>query len=115
MANIVAKTLVSGALAAALAAAVPSSAVADHPQFSAPPIHVDPYNTMLAATVPPSVAVDVRFSGRMVYLDPYNATLAAAMLSSVRTVALDDLYSSYAFAPGSGGPRLWEGPVAFDK
>ena len=112
MANIFAKTLVSGALAAGLAAAVPSSAMAGHPQFSGPPIHVDPYNTMLAAAVPPSVAVDFRFTGRLLYLDPYNATLAAAILSSVRTVALDDLYTSYAFAPGAGGPRLWEG---FDK
>jgi len=112
MANIVAKTLVSGALAAGLAAAAPSSAMADHPQFSGPAIHVDPYNTMLAAAVPPAAAIDVRFTGRLLYLDAYNATLAAAILSSVRTVGLDELYSSYAFAPGSGGPRLWEG---FDK
>ena len=115
MANIVAKALISGALAATLAAAVPSSAVADYPAFSGPPVQVDPYNGMLAAAVPPSMTVDVRFSGRLVHLDPYNATLAAAVLSSVRTVALDDLYSSYAFAPGVGGPRLWEGPISFDK
>jgi hypothetical protein len=115
MANIVAKTLVSGALAAGLAAALPSSAMADHPQLSGAPINVDPYNTMLAATVPPSAAFDVRFSGRLIYLDPYNASLAAGILSSVRTVVLDGLYTSYAFAPGSGGPRLWEGPIPFGR
>jgi hypothetical protein len=113
--NIIAKTLVCGALAATLAAAVPSSAVADYPELSGSPVTVDPFNEMLAAMVPPSVAVDVRFSGRLVYLDPYNATLAAAVLSSVRTVAVDDLYSSYAFAPGYGGPRLWEGPISLNK
>jgi hypothetical protein len=114
MANIVAKTLVSGAFAAGLAAAVASSAMADHPQFSGPPIHVDPYNTLLAAAVPPSIAVDVRFTGRLLYLDAYNATLAA-IVSSVRTVALDDLYTSYAFEPSSAGPRLWEGATPFVK
>jgi hypothetical protein len=115
VANIVAKTLVSGALAATLAAAVPSSAGANYPEFSGPSVDLDPYNEMLATTVPPSVAVDVRFSGRLIYLDPYNATLAAAALSSVGTVAVDDLYNSYAFAPGYDGPRLWEGPISINK
>jgi hypothetical protein len=115
VANIVAKTLVCGALAATLAAAAPSSAVADYAEFSGPPVNVDPYNEMLAATMPPSMTVDVRFSGRLVRLDPYNATLAAAVLSSVRTVAVDDLYNSYAFAPGYDGPRLWENSIPFAK
>jgi len=115
VANIVAKTLACGALAAALAAAAPSSAVADYAEFSGPPVNVDPYNEMLAATMPSSVGVDFRFSGRLVHLDPYNATLAAAVLSSVRTVAVDDLYNSYAFAPGYDGPRLWENSIPFAK
>ena len=115
MANIVGKTMAYGAVAATLATAVSSSAFAVDPEFSGPPVYGDPYNAMLAATVPPSEALDVRFSGRLVYLDPYNATLAAGVLSSIRTVAVEDLSTSYAFAPDYQGPRLWEGPISFGK
>src|ERR1700730_10583470 len=108
VANIVAKMLVCGALAATLAAAAPSSAVADYAEFSGPPANVDPYNEMLAATKPPSITVDGGVSGRLLGLDRYNAPLSASVLLSVRTVAVDDLYNSYAFAPGYDCPRLWE-------
>jgi hypothetical protein len=113
MANIVGKTMVFGALATTLAASSPALAVDS--DFSGPPIAGDPYNAMLAATVPPSVVVDVQFTGRLLYLDPYNATLATAVAPSIRTVAVEDLLTSYAFAPDYQGPRLWEGPISFDK
>jgi hypothetical protein len=113
MANIVGKTMVWGALATTLAAS--SAAFAVDSEFSGPPVTSDPYNAMLAATAPPSVVVDVQFTGRLLYLDPYNATLAAAVVPSIRTVAVEDLLTSYAFAPDYQGPRLWEGPISFDK
>jgi hypothetical protein len=119
VANIVGKTVVSGALAATLAALMPSSAVAVYPQFSGPPVYVDPYNAMLGGATPTSiqtVAVDATFSGPPVYVDPYNVILGGATVpSSAQTVAVDDLYNSYAFAPGYRAPRLWEGPISFDK
>jgi hypothetical protein len=120
VANIVGKMVVSGALAATLAAALPSSAVAVYPQSSGPPVYVDPYNAMLGgATMPPStqtVAVDATFSGPPVYVDPYNVILGGATVpSSAQTVAVDDQYNSDAFAPGYRAPRLWEGPISFDK
>jgi hypothetical protein len=113
MANIVGKTMVWGALATTLAALSPAFAVDS--EFSGPPVTSDPYNAMLAATVPPSVVVDVQFTGRLLYLDPYNATLAAVVVPSIRTVAVEDLLTSYAFVPDYQGPRLWEGPISFDK
>ena len=107
MANIVAKSLVCGGLAAILAAAVPSSALADYADFGGPPVTGDPYNEMLAATMP-AAGFDVRFSGGLMRLDPYNATLAAAVLPSLQSVTVEDLYASYAFAPEYDGPRVWE-------
>jgi len=114
MGNLIAKTLVGGGLAIGLAAAVASSAAADM-LLGSPAIEIDAYNTVLAATRPPSVAIETRVSGRLVHLDPYNATLAAAVAPSIRAIALDDLYASYAFAPSAAGARQWEGPVRFDK
>ena len=114
MGNLIAKTLAGGALAIGLAAAGSSSAAADM-LLGGPAIEIDVYNSVLAATLPPSVAIDVRISGRLIHLDPYNASLAAAVAPSIRTIALDDLYASYAFAPSAAGARLWEGPVQFDK
>lgn len=114
MRNLIARTLAGGALAIGLGAAVAPSATADMLSGS-PAIEIDAYNTVLAATLPPSVAIDIRVSGRLIHLDPYNATLAAAVAPSIRTIALDDLYASYAFAPGAAGARQWEGPVRFDK
>ena len=114
MANLVAKTLVCGGLAAMLTAAVPSLAVADYPEFGGPPVNGDPYNEILAATMP-AMTADARFSGRMLRLDPYNATLAAAVFSSVRMVAVEDLYQSYAFTPEYDGPRVWESSTPLEK
>jgi hypothetical protein len=57
----------------------------------------------------------VRFSGRLVRLDPYNATLMATASSSVQTVAVEDLYRSYAFAPGNDSPRVWESTTPLEK
>jgi hypothetical protein len=112
VANLVAKTLVCGGVAAMLAAAVPSLAVADYAAFGGSPVNGDRYNEVLAASMP-AMTADVRFSGRMLRLDPYNATLVAAVLSSVRTV--EDLYRSYAFAPGYDGPRVWESSTPLEK
>ena len=81
-------------------------------ELAGPPVETDPYNEALAE---PAVPVDVRFSGRLVQFDPYNATLAATVLSSVRALPADSLYGSYAFAPGNGISRLWEGPIPFNK
>ena len=81
-------------------------------EFAGPPVETDPYNEALAEPVAP---VDARFSGRLVQFDPYNATLAATVLSSVRALPADTLYGSYAFAPGNGISRLWEGPIPFNK
>jgi hypothetical protein len=100
---------------AILAAAVLSVSAADlyaryafaYLEFGGPAVEVDAYNEALAT---PASAIDVRFSGRLVQFDPYNATLAATVLRSVRTVTAGDLYGSYAFAPGNGVSRLWEGP-----
>jgi hypothetical protein len=114
VANIVAKMLVCGGLAATLGAAVPFSAAADYVDFSGPPLTVDAYNEVLAATMP-AVPLDLRFSGRLVRLDPYNMTLVAAALSSVQTVVIEDLYQSYAFAPGFEGPRVWESSTPLAK
>lgn len=107
MANSVAKMLACGGLAAALAAAVPSSARADHADFRGPPVKGDAYNEMLAAALP-GAELDLRFSGPLIRLDPYNATLATAVSSQ-------ELYNSYAFAPGSEGPRVWESSSPFVK
>jgi len=114
VANLVAKTLVCGGVAAMLAAAVPSLALAGYSEFGGPPVNGDRYNEILAATMP-AMTADVRFSGRMLRLDPYNATLVAAVLSSVRTVAIEDLYQSYAFAPEYDGPRIWESSTPLEK
>jgi hypothetical protein len=114
MVNMVAKMLVCGGLAATLAAAVPSSAMADYADFSGPAVASDAYNDMLAATTP-MMTPDLRFSGRLVRLDPYNATLAAAAVSMVQTVGVEDLYRSYAFAPDFEGPRVWESSTPLQK
>jgi hypothetical protein len=83
-----------------------------HLEFAGAPVETDPYNEALAE---PAAPVDVRFSGRLVQFDPYNATLAATVLSSVRALPADALYGSYAFAPGNGISRLWEGPIPSNK
>jgi hypothetical protein len=114
VANLVAKMLVCGGLAATLAGAVPSSVLADYADFSGPPVNGDPYNEMLAATTP-AMTVDMRFSGRLVRLDPYNATLMATGFSAVQTVAVEDLYRSYAFAPDNDSPRVWENTTPLQK
>ena len=114
MGNLIAKMLAGGALAIGLAAAVASSAAADT-LWGGPAIELDAYNTVLAATLPSSIAIETRISGRLIHLDPYNAALAAAVAPSIRAIALDDLYASYAFAPSAAGARQWEGPVRFDK
>jgi len=114
VANLVAKMLVCGGLAATLAGAVPSSVLADYADFNGPPVNSDPYNEMLAATMP-DMTVDVRFSGRLVRLDPYNATLMATAFSAVQTVAVEDLYRSYAFAPDNDSPRVWENTTPLQK
>jgi hypothetical protein len=110
----VAKMLVCGGLAATLAAAAPFSAMAGHADFNGPPVVSDAYNDILAASIP-TMPLDLRFSGRLVRLDPYNATLAAAAVSLVQTVALEDLYKSYAFAPSFEGPRVWESSTPLQK
>src|SRR5262249_1150330 len=107
--------LACGGLAATLAGAVPSSVLADYADLSGPPVNGDPYNEALAATMPATMTVDVRFSGRLVRLDPYNATLMATALSSVQTVAVEDLYRSYAFAPDTDSPRVWESTTPLEK
>ena len=111
MANFVAKALVGGALAAMPAAAAPCWADGSL-GFGGPSVEIDAYSGMLAV---PLSAPDVRFSGPLVQFDPYNATLAATVVSSVGKVPAGDLYGSYAFAPGNGVSRLWEGAGSFGK
>ena len=114
MTKIVAKTLLGGVLAAGLAAAVPSSAVAGYAQLSGPAILIDAYNTMLSAMLPSASVLDGRFGGRPLSLDPYNAVLGAALVPAAG-LALGDLYASYAFAPAFSGPPTWEGPAPFRR
>jgi hypothetical protein len=112
------KAVICGAVSAVLATVIPSSALADYPVFAGQPVFLDAYNASLAAAVPSSaepmaahmaVALNVGFSGGAVDLDAYNATLAE--LPSVAT--MEQPYSSYALVPDY--PRLWEGPLSFEK
>ena len=93
---------------------MPSSAVAGYTQLSGPAVYVDAYNTMLGAMLLSPAVLDVHFGGRPLSLDPYNAALGAA-LGPAEGLALGDLYASYAFAPASSGPPMWEGPAPFRR
>ena len=138
VANIIGKTVVGGVFAATLTAALPCSAQTTtvYLHFGAPAVAADPYNALIAAvsaglasgaftggSIDPYnailaavglssveiAAIEVRFSGPMIYVDPYNTLLSTAVPPSIQTVAIDNPYASFAFAPGYLGPRVWEG------
>jgi hypothetical protein len=123
VANILGKTILSGALAATLAAPAWAQIEPVLPVFSGEAVVVDPYNElldqmmprMLGATAFPmvqTIAVDVQFTPRLTDLDAYNATLAVLADGVLRDV---DVMSAFALVPGYRMLHVWEAPSADGK
>ena len=120
MAKLVGKTMLSGALAATLAAPAWAQTLADMPLFSGEAVFLDGYNELLDKMTPKQlgasvfpvvqiVAMDVQFGPRLADVDAYNATLAV-LAGGVRWTV--DAMSAYAFVPGHRMLRVWEVPAA---
>jgi hypothetical protein len=123
VANLVGKTILSGALMATLVAPAWAQIQPDLPLFTGDAVFIDPYNELLDHMMPKklrasvfpmaqTVAVDVQFGPRLADLDAYNATLAV-LADRVRRKA--DAMSAYAFVPGNRTPRVQKAPIPFDK
>jgi hypothetical protein len=119
MAKLVGKTMLSGALAATLAAPVWAQTLPDLPLFSGEAVFLDPYNELLDHMTPkklrPSmfpvvqiIAMDIQLGPRLTDLDAYNGTLAVLADGVRRKV---DAMSAYAFVPGHRTLRVWEVPA----
>jgi hypothetical protein len=121
VANILGKTILSGALAATLAAPAWAQ-IEPVPVFTGEAVFVDPYNELLDQTMPKlgatafpmvdPVAVNVQFTPRLTDLDAYNATLAVLADGVLRDV---NALSAYALVPGYRMLRVWEGLGSADK